>query len=109
MVLISKSLYTAKNVQFATSVLTSCKNLINKPISGCMLKLIFKTCLITPLLQVVSTSCYKSANVKLNKDDFNRSLMKLISLLQLINKLKPASKIDNLGHACGLCLWAVYF
>ena len=112
--------YTAKNAPVATSLLTSCNNLadINKPISRCV-RMACDSLLTTSLLQVVNklvaswfsklvihrlnascfTSCNKSADDKLQQAWFWQAccnLMKLKSLLQLVNNLQQAGKIDNL-------------
>ena len=69
--------YTAKNAKLASSVLRSCNRLvINKPISGyvrmafdillttSLLQVDCQNLLFSGLLQIVSTSCNKSANGK---------------------------------------------
>ena len=61
--------------------------------------------LFTGLLQVVPTHCNKSANDKLQQAWFYHTccnLMKLTSLLKLVDKLQQAGKIDNLQQVSGV-------
>ena len=101
-------------MQVVTSLLASCNNFLqqadirmclyglqqlvdDKSVASCQ-----QTCCklvnLTGLLQIVSASCNKSANdiaTSLILTDFC-NLTKLTSLLQLVDKLKQAGKIDNL-------------
>ena len=85
-------------------MLTSCNNLLQKA----DIRMRSHGCenvglLTTSLLQV---DCHKKAcqgvSTSCNKPDFN-NLMKLTSLLQLIDKLQKAGKTDNLQQICGVC------
>ena len=57
-----------------------------------------KTC--WKLFQQIVTSLQMTSS---NKPDFNRllNLMKLTSLLELVDKLQQAGKIENLQQVCG--------
>jgi hypothetical protein len=57
------------------------------------------------LMQLVSSTCIKSANVNLQQVCFQQACCKLMtstSLLQLVDNLQQAGKIRNLQQVCGV-------
>ena len=59
----------------------------------------------TNLMQVVSATCSKSANIKLQQVLFSQTFcnfMNSTDLLQLVDNFQQASKIHNLQQVCGV-------